>query len=99
MKRNTHILGVVQDGKFVFLNPVEELNQTARLTSIQMQEARSPESGELNLNKFEGKAIMVQGHNGGGWIYSAKIVDKAGPILTAVAKRVFRKRRKRESEK
>jgi hypothetical protein len=59
------------------------------LTRIQMQEARPPETEELNLTEYEGQAILVRGHDGGGWIYSAEVIDQAGPILTAVVQHVF----------
>ena len=88
MNGNDLFLGIVQDGKFHSLSPK---TASDRLTNIQMQEARSPESGELDMTEYEGSAIMVRGHDGGGWIYSAEIVDKAGPILTAVVREVFRK--------
>lgn len=32
---------------------------------------------------------MVSGHGSSGWIYSAVVVDQAGPILTAVVQQVF----------
>lgn len=88
MNEKEEFLGIIRNGKFIPLNP-ESTSDDLRFTSIQMQEARPPESGELDLNKYEGKTIMVQGHNGGGWIYSAKIIDKAGPILTSLAEKVF----------
>jgi hypothetical protein len=87
-KGEEQLLGLVQDGKFMPLNSSFAL--PIRLTSIQMMEARSPESGELNLTGFEGEVIMVSGRGGGGgWVYSARVIDRAGPILTAVALRVF----------
>ena len=80
---NSAVLGIVKDGKFQLLWPEKSMLGSVRLTDIQMQEARSPESGELNLSKYEGQAIMVSGHGGGGgWVYDARIVDAAGPILT-----------------
>ena len=86
MNGNEQFLGMVQNGRFQAL---ERKGIPSRLTTIQMQEAVPPESGELNLHKYEGRAIMVQGHGGGGWIYSARIADEAGPILTAVVQQVF----------
>jgi hypothetical protein len=35
---------------------------------------------------------MIRGHDGGGWIYSAEVIDEAGSILTAVVQRVFGKK-------
>ena len=86
-------IGVVKDGKFHLLAPRPSSPSTAaiRLTDIQMQEARPPESDELNLEKYEGKAVMVHGHNGGGWIYRAAIVDGGGPLVTALVMKVFSK--------
>jgi hypothetical protein len=82
-------LGLVQGGRFLPLVPGPDLESPVRLTSIQMQEAVSPESGELDLSRYEGRAIMVRGHDGGGWIYAAEVIDEAGPILTAVVREVF----------
>lgn len=41
------------------------------------------------MTKYEGQAIMVRGHDGGNWLYSAEVIDQAGPILTAVVQQVF----------
>ena len=84
------IIGIVKDGELLPLEPREGFIGPLRLTRIRMMEARSPESGELDLEDYEGRVIMVwsQG-SGGGWLYAARIVDQAGPILTAVALRVF----------
>jgi hypothetical protein len=92
LKENLFI-GIVKSGKFHLLAPQSSSPSTAaiRLTGIQMQEARPPESDELNLEKHEGKAVMVHGHNGGGWIYRAAIVDSGGPLVTALAMKVFSK--------
>jgi hypothetical protein len=81
-------LGIVQNGLF---RPLAQngLRGPVRLTKIQMQEARSPESGKFNLSEYESCAIMVQGYDSGGWIYSANVIDHAGPILTFVVSKVF----------
>ena len=86
---NGIFLGLVENGKFKLLSPRPALPGDVRLTSISMQEARSPESGELNLTEYEGNAIAVQGHDGGGWIYSASVIDTGGPIVTALVQQVF----------
>ncbi len=84
-------LGLVKGGKFHILHPASQLPLTgsARLTQIQMQEARPPDSAEIDLTPYEGKAIMVTGHDGGGWIYRAAVVDSGGPIVTALVEKVF----------
>ncbi len=97
-ERGEQILGIVQDGRFRPLVPERPLGRPARLTAIKMYEAIAPEAGELDLTDYEGRAIMVRGRNGGGWIYSAAVVDSAGPILTTVVKRVFAERNKEKSE-
>ncbi len=60
-----------------------------RLTAIKMYVAISPEAAELDLTDYEGRAIMIRGLDAGGWIYSAAVIDRAGPILTAVVQRLF----------
>ena len=81
-------LGIVEKGEFRILSPYSSLGPV-RLTGIPMQAAMSPEVEELDLAEYEGCAIMVCGHDGGGWIYSTKVIDGAGPILTAVVLEVF----------
>ena len=96
MSSLNHFLGLVKKGEdpskglqLQLLVPDSLSGHFRRLTSIQMQEARAPEAGELDLVEYEGKVIMVNGHDGGRWIYSASIVDVAGPILTAVVNKLF----------
>lgn len=90
MNGDNQFLGIVQNGEFQLLLPDPgPLGRSVRLTSIAMQEARPPESGELDLSAYEGSAIMVHGHDGGGWIYSARVIEQAGPILTAVVQHIF----------
>jgi hypothetical protein len=86
------ILGIVEDGRFY---PIADANQPMammdlRLTRIAMYESVPPESDELNLDEFEGMAIMVEGLDGGGWMYETIIVDKAGPIVTALVEQFLR---------
>lgn len=85
----TKILGIVHDGKFMPLENRSDISSPLRLTSIRIMEARTPESGELNLTAYEGAAIMVSGRPNGDWLFSAEVLDHAGPILTAVALKVF----------
>jgi hypothetical protein len=83
---NDLFLGIVKDGKFKSLQPK---TSSGELTTMAMPEAMAPESKRVDLKNYEGKAIMVSGHDGGGWIYSAKIIDSAGPILTVVVQKAF----------
>jgi len=68
MNGEKRFLGIVQKGEFQLLAPG---SGSVRLTGLPMQAAQPPESGELDLTEYEGKAITVRGHDGGGWIYSA----------------------------
>jgi hypothetical protein len=89
MNGNDQVLGIVENREFQRLSPPGDLGGPTRLTSIPPQTAQPPESGELDLSKHEGSVIMVAGHDQGEWIYSAEVIDQAGPILTAVVKKVF----------
>ena len=82
-------VGIVENGEFRSLWPVQSAIGTTELTSIRPQEARSPESGKVDLSEFEGKTIAVQGNDQGGWIYSASVIDAGGPIITALVQHVF----------
>ena len=92
LKENLFI-GIVKSGKFHLLAPRSSSPLAAgiRLTGMQMQEARPPESAELNLEKYEGKVVMVHGHDGGGWIYRAAVVDSGGPLVTILVLDTFSK--------
>lgn len=79
-------LGIVREGEFLPLAPSTLFGAPVRLTGIPMQAAVSPESEELDLARYEGRVILVRGHDGGGWIYSATVIVKAGPILSAVVR-------------
>jgi hypothetical protein len=90
MTTREQFLGIVQDDVFIPLEPhAGAIGAPIRLTALSMQAAVPPESEELDLTGYEGKAIMVSGYVGGGWLYSAEVIDHAGPILTAVVRRVF----------
>jgi len=89
MNGDQQFIGIVQNGHFQLLSPSRLAGIPTRLTRIPMQAAQSPDSAELELGAYEGKAIMVRGHSSGGWIYSAEVIDEAGPILTVVVQQVF----------
>ena len=89
MNANEEFLGIVQDGLFHVLTPHGGEGNVFRLTAILMQASVPVELGKLDLTRYEGQAILVQGHSGGEWIYSAQVIDHGGPILTAVVRHVF----------
>ena len=61
-----NILGLVRGGKFY---PVKK--DSVNVTELSM--AAAQEITAMNLDKYEGKVIMINGHDAGDWIYSAKI--------------------------
>ncbi len=79
----------VKDGEIKILLPESEAGNVVRLTEMPMQAAVAPEVQEISVKKHEGKAIMVTGRSGGGWIYSAELIETAGPILSALVQKVF----------
>lgn len=82
------MMGLVRDGRLRLSVPSGRDSLTVRLTRVRPQEARAPESNEIDLSEYEGRALMVRGYDQSEWIYDAVIVDVAGLILTAVVERL-----------
>ena len=80
LANDDNFVGFVRHGKFLRLTPCEPVWQEVRLTLISMQTAISPEATELDLSEYERKVIVVCGHDGGEWIYSATIAEIAPPL-------------------
>ena len=78
------LVGVVEDGEFLPLLKGGPRGGASRLTRMPMQAARSPESEEIDLLPYEGRVILVRGHDGGGWIYSGQVIAEGGAILSAL---------------
>ena len=70
------------------LLPESQAGNVVRLTEMPMQAAIAPEVQKISVKTQEGKAIMV-GRSSGGWIYSAELIDTAGPIMSALVQKVF----------
>ncbi len=88
MNGEERYLVIVENGIYRVLattNPAGNL----RFTTIAAQAAMSPESSEFNFESYEGQTVMISGHQNGGWVYSASVIDQAGPILTTVVKQIF----------
>ena len=82
------IIGIVESGAFRPLWP--NVGEPAKLTSISMNMGVPPESSELELGHYsEGTALLIAGHGGGDWIYSAQVIEAGGPLISAVVKKVF----------
>ena len=86
-----HFLATVEQGKLNMIVPHRPLNIPIRLTRIQMQEARPADSAEIDLKQYEGKVILINGYDGGDWIYNASVTDSGGPLMTLLVKKVFGK--------
>ena len=73
-------VGVVENGRVRLLTLTDSLELEASLTSISMQESVPPEMGQLDLYQYEGDVLVIRGHDGGGWIYSATVVEVVTPL-------------------
>jgi hypothetical protein len=84
---NALMLGKIENSRFIPLGGVVEcgarLTRTAPFTSV------PPEGDEVELSEHEGCVLLIRGNDQGAWIYSASIIDAAGPILSIVAKQIF----------
>jgi hypothetical protein len=85
---NEKILGIVKDGLFRRLTPIRDWSG-CRLTRIGPQRAQSPESGEIQLAEYEGSAVLVTGEAQEFWIYSADVIEQAGPIVSILVEHVL----------
>lgn len=82
MNGNEQFLGTVREKKFYIFVPQRFSSGPVRLTGIRMNAAQPPESDEINLSTYEGKVILVSGHDGGDWIYLARVVEESGPMIS-----------------
>ena len=82
-------LGRVTAGRFEILLPEVLAGSSRRLTEMGMQVAQPPETEELDIADYNGQVVMVRGHADSVWIWSAEVIDVAGPILTVVAEKVL----------
>jgi hypothetical protein len=87
---NTGFLGIAERGA---LRPVAGEKVTAisplRLTRLPLDTAQPPESEEIALAPYEGKAILARGVDRDGWLYSAELIEHSGAILSAVVQQLF----------
>ena len=60
------------------LYPCGRSGYSSRLTEIEMQESVAPESQELLLSGDSGTVHLISGHDGGGWVYGARVVRSFG---------------------
>jgi hypothetical protein len=86
-------LGLVENGQLRILEPKEHCC-TVRLTKLikpKLLDEAAIEKHQIDLSEDEGMAIMVEGALGKEelWVFEAKVVDKGGPILSAVVRKTF----------
>lgn len=79
------IIGLVRDRKFFPTDKKDSVNVS------EMSMAAASDITPMKLDEYEGKVIMISGHDAGDWIYSAKVEDIASPILSAVTLKLFGK--------
>jgi hypothetical protein len=85
----TRLLGLVRGGEFSVIHPEQFANKKLGLTTIRASEARSPESSRFDLSRYEGGLIMVEGFDQGRWLYEAKVIDQASPIMMTIISELF----------
>jgi len=88
---NEQFFGIVRNGEFYVFTPQHLEGATVKLTTTWIEEPHATESGVIDLTEFEGKIIEVSGLDKGKCIYSAKVVEEAGPVLSEFLRRVFLK--------
>lgn len=91
MTGNEQIFGMVRNGGFYVFAPQHLEGKTVKLTTVGLNESRPPENSEIDLSMYKEKIIEVNGFDSGGWIYSARVVEEAGPVLADFLKKVFLK--------
>ena len=74
---------------FHVIDPPSERTTSFFLTTIDRQESIPPYSAPMQLNEYEDSAILVQGFIDSGILYSADVVEVAGPILTKVIQKIY----------
>jgi hypothetical protein len=83
---SNQILGIIKDGSFFST----ETKKMMTLTTVHMQEARSRESGKIDLSQYEGKAILVSYQQiSDDWVWGTEIIETAGLILALLIRKVF----------
>jgi N-acetylmuramoyl-L-alanine amidase len=89
MKKDIQFFGIVQNNQFKIFAPQELEGKIVSLTSVKAGESQPPGAGEVDLSDFENKIIEVSGAENEGWIYSAVVVEEAGPVLSDFLRKVF----------
>jgi hypothetical protein len=79
-------LGIVVNAQFISA----DTRKPIEVTEAQLQEAVDPRAKLVDLSKYEGKAILIRCQtNDGSFLWGSNVVSTAGPILTAIFKKVY----------
>lgn len=89
--QSNQYVGVVEGGRFILLLPESEAGSHRRLTTLDRPVLQPPELDEIHLDESEGQVVMVSGYADREWIWSAQVVEVAGPIVTALAKALLKR--------
>ena len=90
MYGKNQFVGIVHNGQFRRLALDGEVGDPLRLTQVEPVATLTPDTGALDLTRYEGSVLMVRGYDQPGeWVYAAEVIDVAGPILTMVVQRLF----------
>ena len=90
MSGKEEYIGIVENGQLSVLAP--DWNSLVPVSPTRMpgkQAAISPEAAAIDMKAYEGKAVMIRGRKEGDCIYSAEVVDEAGPIVATLIMRML----------
>ena len=90
MSGEEEYIGIVENGQLSVLTP--DWNSFVPVSPTRMpskQAAISPEAAAIDIKVYEGKAVMISGRKEDDCIYSAEVIDEAGPIVAALIRRML----------
>lgn len=82
-----HFLGNVKH-EFIPLWPNRSM--VKKFTTIPVQASEDPNMNILDISSYEGLIIIVEGDDDGDWVYSSRVLEKAGPVLSNILLKVFK---------
>jgi N-acetylmuramoyl-L-alanine amidase len=89
MSEKEQFFGKVEKGSYLIFAPERLKGVVVSLTTVPPKGKQAPELNTINLSEYEGKIIEVNGINLDAWIYSATVVEEAGPVLSDFLMNVF----------
>ena len=89
MPGKDQVLGIVENSAFYRIPIKGKTHEPTKLTTIKITEAIHPDACPLNLSRYEGLVIVVNGHDRDGYIWEANVVEQAGPSLSSLLRKTF----------